>query len=50
VIVFILSSDPVYSTGSFVFYFQFDLIVALSCVILLFVCLLRVFIYVIFVP
>jgi hypothetical protein len=33
VIVFILCSDPVYSVSSFVCCFQFDLTVALSCVI-----------------
>jgi hypothetical protein len=33
VIVFILCSYPVYSTSSFVFCFQFDLVVAPSCVV-----------------
>jgi uncharacterized membrane protein len=46
VIVFILCSDPVYSMSSFVFCFQFYLMVALSCVICVIrLCMLFVVLY-----
>jgi hypothetical protein len=43
VIVFILCSGPVYCMSSFVFGFQFDLILVLSCVLCVICCYVYLF-------